>query len=99
VEDDSAQATSPGISAVAGEGDLRVLGYLPDSQSLHVAGMYADVCSPSLRDRDVTDIVKASSTSDDWQDALSAEMESALRTLPPKPYIGTRSRNCSYRYG
>lgn len=26
-------------------------------------------------------------------------MESALRTLPPKPYIGTRSRNCSYRDG
>lgn len=46
VDEDSAQGTSPGISAVAGEGDLRVLGYLPDSQSLHVAGMYADVCSP-----------------------------------------------------
>ncbi|KAJ9243303.1 transcriptional regulator family: Fungal Specific TF [Paecilomyces variotii] len=77
VVEDSAQPTSPGIPAVAGEGDLRVLGYLPDSQSLHVAGMYADT----------------SSTSDDWQDAISAEMESALRTLPPKPYIDMLVQN------
>lgn len=50
----------------------------------------------SRRNRDVaTDISKTSSTSDDWQDTLSAEMQSALRTLPPKPYTGTETKKCS----
>ncbi|GAD94787.1 hypothetical protein AOR_1_408074 [Paecilomyces variotii No. 5] len=77
MDEDSAESTSPRISAVPGEGDLRALGYLPDSLSLHVTRPCADT----------------SSTSDNWQDTLSAEMESALRTLPPKPYTDILVQN------
>ncbi|KAL2001996.1 hypothetical protein VTN02DRAFT_850 [Thermoascus thermophilus] len=56
---------------VAGSEDLRVLGYLPDSQNLQVG-------SASIEGSDIN--------LSEPQSGLSPEMESALRTLPPKPY-------------
>jgi hypothetical protein len=78
------------VPKVAEDQDLRILGYLPDSQNLQGRDNDINVSFNKPAPAFLLMLPKMSNaTRDEIQEAFSPEMESGLQALPPKTYTGT----------
>lgn len=80
------------LPEVTGDEDIRVLGYLPNEQYSPVDNPEVCLYGPCLLSV-IANLQKGSAAISKVPQALSPEMESALRAVPPKPYTG-KPVNC-----